>query len=132
MHFVTDDTIIATTGPTAVPVCGNGTVVALNKADNTVKWQVTNPWPLARAARAGDMVLMLYNCGDLVALKADSGSTVWAKSWTAREPGTAASDQVVVFVRSLSCSERTPQRLLRCCAASCARCVCNVCSNVLI
>lgn len=102
VHLVMEDTIIATTGPYAAPACGNGTVVSLRKSDHAVVWQVTNPWPLTRAARAGGLVLLLYNCGDLVAVQASTGSTAWAKSWSAREPATAASTQVVVFVRSNS------------------------------
>lgn len=101
VHLVTDDVIIATTGPYSNPVCGNGTVLALRKADRAVLWQVSKPWALTTAALSGNRLFMLYQCGDLVALRLGQGTTLWAKSWSSREPRKGASTSLVIQVGTL-------------------------------
>ena len=99
IHAVTDSVIIATTRPYSAPVCGNGTVFALQRSTQRVLWQIEKPWALTHAAIAGDTLYILFNCGDLVALDVATGRTQWARSWAAREPGSAVSTSVVVEVR---------------------------------
>jgi hypothetical protein len=101
IHLVTSGAIIATTGPYSNPVCGNGTVLALRKSDRAVLWQVTKPWALTTAAVSGKRLFMLYQCGDLVALHLDNGTTIWAKSWSSREPRKGQSTSLAIQVGAL-------------------------------